>query len=83
LAQLVGVAQPDRIGGQLCSGAVLEAPALGFQRNGVWNGETASQKVEHLGLLFGALASDPRSTVKGGGVPLSSLCVQSPPPHLR
>lgn len=48
--------------------------AFGFQRNGVWNGETASQKVEHLGLMFGALTSDPRSTVKGCGVPLNSLC---------
>jgi hypothetical protein len=48
--------------------------AFGFQRNGVWNDETASQKVEHLGLMFGALASDPRSTVKGAGVPLDSLC---------
>ncbi|KKB08813.1 hypothetical protein VE26_01710 [Devosia chinhatensis] len=48
--------------------------AFGFQRNGVWNEETASQKVEHLGLMFGALASDPRSTVKGAGVPLDSVC---------
>jgi hypothetical protein len=48
--------------------------AFGFQRNGVWNEETASQKVEHLGLMFGALASDPRSTVRGAGVPLDSLC---------
>ncbi|HWU83288.1 MAG TPA: hypothetical protein VN063_07345, partial [Methylophilaceae bacterium] len=48
--------------------------AFGFQRNGVWNEETASQKVEHLGLMFGSLASDPRSTVKGCGVPLDSLC---------
>jgi hypothetical protein len=48
--------------------------AFGFQRNGVWNDETASQKVEHLGLMFGALASDPRSTVKGAGVPLDSIC---------
>lgn len=47
--------------------------AFGFQRNGVWNDETASQKVEHLGLMFGALASDPRSTVKGCGVPVDSL----------
>lgn len=28
---------------------------VGFQRSGVWGPETASQKVEHLGLLFGAL----------------------------
>lgn len=48
--------------------------AFGFQRNGVWNEETASQKVEHLSLMFGSLASDPRSTVKGCGVPLDSLC---------
>lgn len=48
--------------------------AFGFQRNGVWNDETASQKVEHLGLMFGALAADPRSTVKGAGVPLESIC---------
>lgn len=48
--------------------------AFGFQRNGVWNGETASQKVEHLGLMFGALTSDPRSTVKGAGVALENLC---------
>lgn len=48
--------------------------AFGLQRNGVWNEETASQKVEHLGLMFGSLASDPRSTVKGCGVPLDSLC---------
>jgi len=48
--------------------------AFGFQRNGVWNEETASQKVEHLGLMFGALASEPRSTVKGAGVPLDTIC---------
>jgi hypothetical protein len=48
--------------------------AFGYQRNGVWNGETASQKVEHLGLLFGALASSPRSEARGHGVPRHSLC---------
>ncbi|CAH0343236.1 hypothetical protein RHI9324_04969 [Rhizobium sp. CECT 9324] len=31
--------------------------AIGFQRNGVWGEETASQKIEHLGLMFGALAA--------------------------
>lgn len=49
--------------------------AFGFQRNGVWNEETASQKVEHIGLMFGSLASDLRSTVKGCGMPLDILCV--------
>jgi hypothetical protein len=47
---------------------------FGFQRNGVWNEETASQKVEHLGLLFGAFVASPRSTVSGFGARLSSLC---------
>ena len=47
--------------------------AIGFQRNGVWGEETASQKIEHLGLMFGALAAFPSSVVKGCGVPLSQL----------
>ncbi|WP_075042273.1 hypothetical protein [Brucella intermedia] len=46
---------------------------LGFQRNGVWGEETASQKIEHLGLMFGALAASPKSAVKGYGVPLGQL----------
>ncbi len=47
--------------------------ALGFQRNGVWGEETAAQKIEHLGLMFGALAASPNGPVKGYGVPLSQL----------
>ncbi|MGK9055263.1 hypothetical protein [Neorhizobium petrolearium] len=47
--------------------------AIGFQRNGVWGEETASQKIEHLGLMFGALAASPTGIVKGRGVPLSQL----------
>lgn len=46
---------------------------LGFQRNGVWGEETASQKIEHLGLMFGALAASPKGIVKGYGVPLGQL----------
>jgi hypothetical protein len=46
---------------------------LGFQRNGVWGEKTASQKIEHLGLMFGALAASPKSAVKGFGVPLHQL----------
>ncbi|TPK05685.1 hypothetical protein FJ872_25695 [Mesorhizobium sp. B2-5-9] len=42
--------------------------AFGLQRNGVWGEETASQKVEHLGLMFGALAAHPRGPVRGYGV---------------
>lgn len=48
--------------------------AFGFQRNGVWNEEMASQKVEHLGLLFGALAASPRTAVRGFGAGLDNLC---------
>ncbi|HYC68797.1 hypothetical protein [Brevundimonas sp.] len=59
-------------------GALLEfktAPltALGYQRSGVWGPETASQKVEHLSLLFGALAAPPDGEVRGLGVPRSDL----------
>ncbi|MBX9793653.1 MAG: hypothetical protein K2Y02_05065 [Burkholderiaceae bacterium] len=47
--------------------------AAGYQRSGVWGAETASQKIEHLGLLFGALAALPESRVRGLGVPRESL----------
>lgn len=47
--------------------------ATGMQRNGAWGRETAAQKVEHLGLMFGALASAPDSDVQGAGVPRRSL----------
>lgn len=47
--------------------------AFGYQRNGVWGDETASQKVEHLGLMFGALAAAPNGAVHGFGLPLESL----------
>ncbi|MCY0150705.1 hypothetical protein OEG84_24140 [Hoeflea sp. G2-23] len=47
--------------------------AIGFQRNGVWGEETTSQKIEHLGLMFGALAASPNGIVKGRGVRLSQL----------
>lgn len=46
---------------------------VGYKRNGVWGEETASQKLEHLGLMFGALAASPQGEVAGRGVPLSAL----------
>jgi len=46
---------------------------IGYQRNGVWNEYTSSQKIEHLGLLFGALAATPHSKVRGFGVPSKHL----------
>jgi hypothetical protein len=45
----------------------------GMCRRGVWNDETASQKIEHLGLMFGALAADPSPPVSGRGVPAQQL----------
>lgn len=47
--------------------------AFGLQRNGVWGEETASQKVEHFGLWFGAFAAPPESEVQGFGVDPKSL----------
>lgn len=48
---------------------------LGFQRSGVWNEQTAFQKIEHLGLLFGALAASPQHAVAGLGVPRRDLAM--------
>ncbi|MEO6013263.1 MAG: hypothetical protein ABIQ30_06730 [Devosia sp.] len=47
--------------------------AFGYQRNGAWGDETAAQKIEHLGLMFGVLTAGTRSGVRGHGVPLRSL----------
>ncbi|MBC2664251.1 hypothetical protein H7F51_01825 [Novosphingobium flavum] len=46
---------------------------IGFQRSGVWKDSTALQKVEHLGLLFGALTAPPSDPVKGFGLPRAAL----------
>lgn len=42
--------------------------AAGFQRVGVWGEATAQQKIEHIGLLFGALVASPKPAVRGFGV---------------
>jgi hypothetical protein len=47
--------------------------ARGRRRSGVWNAETAGQKMEHLGLMLGALAAAPDGEVRGHGAPLRSL----------
>jgi hypothetical protein len=46
---------------------------IGFQRSGVWGEDTMYQRIEHLGLMFGALAAAPNGAVNGLGVPLSNL----------
>lgn len=48
---------------------------LGYQRNGVWGSETAAQRIEHLGLLFGALSAPPDGPVRGFGAKLKDLSV--------
>jgi len=47
--------------------------AVGLQRNGVWGEETASQKIEHLGLMLGALAASPKREIHGYGVPVHHI----------
>lgn len=46
---------------------------IGVQRNGVWNEETAAQRIEHLALLFGALSADAAPPVRGAGVAVDRL----------
>ena len=48
---------------------------VGFQRNGRWGAETVAQKIEHLGLFFGALVAAPTSEVKGFGADIQKLCI--------
>lgn len=48
---------------------------IGFKRSGVWNESTTFQKIEHLGLLFGALAAAPRGRISGHGVPSAKLAL--------
>jgi len=47
------------------SAAPRATKPIGFQRIGVWNEETTAQKIEHFGLMFGALAASPRGAVQG------------------
>ena len=67
---------PPRLSDEMCRLIRFKTATLteiGYQRNGVWNEETSSQKIEHLGLMFGALAAAPTGKVAGFGVPLSDL----------
>lgn len=77
---------PDLLSGSLNAPASLAAEMeglvrfktttltdLGFQRNGVWGEETAAQKIEHLGLMFGALSASPDEGVRGYGLPFERL----------
>jgi hypothetical protein len=46
---------------------------LGFRRSGTWCDETAAQRVEHFGLMFGALRAAPDGPVGGLGLPVHRL----------
>ncbi len=70
------IAAPRRLASEMASLVSFKSTtlaAIGYQRNGVWNEETSAQKVEHLGLMFGALAAQPRGPIAGFGVPLAKL----------
>nr|WP_305111718.1 hypothetical protein [Shinella lacus] len=45
----------------------------GMLRNKKWGQFTAAQKIEHFGLLLGALSSQPSGRVCGAGAPMSDL----------
>ncbi len=49
--------------------------AVGYQRLGMWCEDTATQKVAHLALMFGALAESPSSPARGHGVPADALAL--------
>lgn len=51
--------------------SILTAP--GQRRNGRWVAATADQKIEHFGLLFGALVADPDGANAGAGIPIECL----------
>lgn len=53
--------------------ATLSAP--GYKRSGVWGKETVAQKIEHLALMFGALAAPTDGPVRGGGIPVGQLTI--------
>lgn len=45
----------------------------GYARRGAWGPETAVQKVEHLGLMLGALTAPTTHSVRGYGVELNQI----------
>jgi hypothetical protein len=70
------VRAPSRLAAEmaaLVSFKTATLTAFGYQRRGVWGQETAAQKIEHLGLMFGALAASSRGPVRGHNAPLRHL----------
>lgn len=77
-AELVSgtVPAPARLNREMASLIAFKTSTLterGVRRSGVWGSETVSQKIEHFGLMFGALAASPRSGVRGFGANVNTL----------
>jgi transcriptional regulator with XRE-family HTH domain len=67
---------PAELGGEMAALLRFKTSTLtdiGYRRNGVWGEETSSQRIEHLGLMFGALSASPDGPISGFGVPLDDL----------
>lgn len=64
------VSAPKRLDDEMAAILRFKTATLadfGMQRSGVWGERTASQKVEHFGLWFGAFAAPAESDVQGFG----------------
>lgn len=48
---------------------------FGYERSGVWGSESVDQRVEHFGLLFGALAAATDGPIQGASAPRQALCL--------
>lgn len=65
-----GVPAPPRLAAEvaeLVAFKTAELTPVGLRRNGAWRQATADQKVQHLAVLFGALAADPDGPRRGLG----------------
>lgn len=63
----------DEEAGDLLAFKTATLSSRGRRRNGVWNSETAGQKMEHFGLMMGALAACPDGAVRGYGAPIGAI----------
>lgn len=67
---------PDQLQAEMTELVAFKTATLtkrGYRRNGVWGPDTADQKIEHLGLMFGAMAADEGGPLRGLGARKDSL----------
>jgi hypothetical protein len=67
---------PEALNAEMAAYVLFKTSTLtpvGYRRLGHWGAETAAQRMEHLGLLFGALAAPPGGPIQGEGAPLADL----------